>query len=722
MKQKSTFTLPPEVSSTLNNPVTDDERLKILSNSGKNSILNSKRKIEFFIAMQTMRHELLSQAKVLDSSGCTKSLYIDLEALMPKTVHTIQKVWKKDDLSEKFIQLYHVLQPLMNHIQNQFLIDSECNRMTRSNSTRMNSNPVFKKLKEMEEVMRMVDAAVVDERCSELEIAFTRVKLTPQQISRRWSKDRIPTAPNLNICLRCKHESTNVPIENDEICDYNKKVIEKYNTDMKLWDKYMNEKSKAGDSATKKPAGMKSKPRMGKLKHPIIQCMCATSFCLSENDKNPTCPIRCIKKQESTQDNNINNNPFATTTDETSNELGRYKYEGLPYPMCTCPICQCKCSFTCYISDVPKLLFATRNCTSLFKTHHQQNISFSKEAQVSSCGEVRSMLGSMMGDAVKVGIQEAKNAFSRQYVQDTPQQLSKSSSLSTTSQSNFDKQLQQRTESLVYETIATNLSSKVRNIPMDTRVGLQKMIGGSSTIVELPGGPFNTKSIISGGQHGQNNHLGAKGNEGRAVQEGMLSNLDINFGTTVTEQYERLKDCRLKMLHDQKQKVNGKRNNDDNEMPVVTPMKKSRLSECTSSSSGNNTIDLTALKSDEASVSLSGGMHLFTAADEDVNRNNKSIVDQMHTRIVIRSRTELTALVNESKVRNKSTNDEETLKKRRKIIKRNLKLIRAAERKGEHIDNILAVTDNGKDLEGDNPMSSQDVLDSIAVLFSDEED
>ena len=54
-------------------------------------------------------------------------------------------------------------------------------------------------------------------------------------------------------------------------------------------------------------------------------------------------------------------------------------------------------------------------------------------------------------------------------------------------------------------------------------------------------------------------------------------------------------------------------------------------------------------------------------------------------------------------------------------MKKRLKLLTDSEQKREHLDNIRCVTDNGVKLMGDIPMSSQDVLERVSVLLSDDD-
>ena len=71
--------------------------------------------------------------------------------------------------------------------------------------------------------------------------------------------------------------------------------------------------------------------------------MCAKSFCVSQSDNAPNCPIRCLK--------DLKNDDGAIVLQE------RYEYTGMP-KSCSCPICSCTCSFAFNVDDVAKIMAA----------------------------------------------------------------------------------------------------------------------------------------------------------------------------------------------------------------------------------------------------------------------------------------------------------------------------------------------------------------------------
>ena len=126
-------------------------------------------------------------------------------------------------------------------------IESSSKKSTRSHSSKFDRerNPVVSILEEMEVVMRKVDLAVIEDRTADLYAAYTKVKLTGEQRTRLWKKERVPIGLNLSTCVMCGHASTNYPIENDSMFKSNTEALAKFKKDTKLWDKYICKKGRA---------------------------------------------------------------------------------------------------------------------------------------------------------------------------------------------------------------------------------------------------------------------------------------------------------------------------------------------------------------------------------------------------------------------------------------------------------------------------------------------
>ena len=145
---------------------------------------------------------------------------------------------------------------------------------------------------------------------------------------------------------------------------------------------------------------MKRRPVRKEIKSPIIQCMCSTSYCLGnfDNARN-SCPIKCLKQNFSTLHQNSSDNTSTTLTknatinddsnspegisysetscvveDGGSGTAGASRYPFTSFPRsCSCPICKCKCNFSCRIVDVPKIMLQKKS-EATKKTKQRQYI------------------------------------------------------------------------------------------------------------------------------------------------------------------------------------------------------------------------------------------------------------------------------------------------------------------------------------------------------------
>ena len=186
MKQNNSIALPRQIASATNAPIKDSERIQILNiNSKGSTIMDTSRKRQFFLYLLNIRHNILTHAKNLDQSGRTKNIEKDLDAALPSSRRMIERDWKTDILGTKFVELYQPMETMTNCLKEQFLAQSQCRTVTRSNSAAVESNPVLEALEKMEEVMREVDLAVIETRTKSLYAAFKKAKLTPKQRSRR---------------------------------------------------------------------------------------------------------------------------------------------------------------------------------------------------------------------------------------------------------------------------------------------------------------------------------------------------------------------------------------------------------------------------------------------------------------------------------------------------------------------------------------------------------
>ena len=558
----------------------------------------------------------------------------------------------------------------------------------RSTSSLRQNPPGVELLDQFIRVMQEVEEAVIDDRTKSLFTGFKYVTLTKEQKCRRWSKDRVPTTPQWQICPNCNHRSTNLPIENDAVDLHNKQLNETFQKDLKLWQEYEKAKAK-GDHRARKPAHLNRCPRdtrNGSFKQHIIMCMCSTSFCTSVRDDTTNhCPIKCMRdkttpKEQQTQENNNN---CIVVDDEQQKE--RYPFEGSPYPKCTCPICACKCNFACTLQQFGTVLSKTRNLGGgeNFNTTNGQP---TNPTSSSSSTNIKNILS----EALKTGFTEMRANLRRQQAREIIE-LCNSSSSSASSSPNNDKSIkisqaiEQQCKSLICETAASNIVMESPKIDMSEKLQMQQEMGASTT-VQLPGCVFDTRNIMSGATHGKHNRLGTT--KERKVLPGMITNLDIDFSVLSDEylkQAEAAKSAAAKMssgMHESK-----------------------------------NFVDLMSIESNSPREN-DNTTAVKTEASSSVVDGTDDVILKMHHQIVRLARSSMTRLMDDVI---ENGNSEEKRMERRRIMKR-IKLIEKSEQMGTHLNNIKCVTDNGDRLVGTAPMSSQDVLKRVNIILSDAEE
>ena len=299
MKQMSNSILPPQIASATKTPVTDPEKVGILS-VVCSGVFPTKDKKAFFATTFACRPNILAYASTLDKCSVTTNLSKLLDNILHQKTSDFSKsskAWKNTKLTSLFLKLHPPFEKMLKHIREQMRIESSARKSIQSRITHFDKerNPVVSVLEQMEEVMRKVELAVIEGRTTDLYAAYMKVKLTGKQRTRLWQEERVPSGPNLSTCVMCGHSSTNLPVENNGIIKFNTEALTKFKKDTKLWDEYVCKKAKSDPSAVK-PSHLNSCPHKRQLKEPIIQCMCATSFCLSIRNNNMNgCPIKCLK-------------------------------------------------------------------------------------------------------------------------------------------------------------------------------------------------------------------------------------------------------------------------------------------------------------------------------------------------------------------------------------------------------------------------------------------
>jgi len=188
------------------------------------------------------------------------------------------------------------------------------------------------------------------------------------------------------------------------------------------------------------------------------------------------------------------------------------------------------------------------------------------------------------------------------------------------------------------------------------------------------------------------------------VHQGMLSRTQIDFGTTVSEQYKLMLNCK-----------NASTTPANNAVPNVTPASQS----VTEASNGVALMDLVNLIG-EMSVERNkcdDGTAKIGIEDEGENADDVIALD-MHRRLVKRATAQYNDMIDNAY----EEGDDDEKKRKRKKVSKNLNSLKKAKKESRHLDNVKCVTRNCEKLRGDNKMSSQDVLDRMQIIFNDEEE
>jgi hypothetical protein len=667
MKQNKDSRLPPQIRSATAAAISQAERIHQLGKQGKNAIMNTNDKRTFFLRTLELKAEIMGHAHDMDSCDPTKNLVASLRLILPENTTAVKSVWKRNELSTRFLQLQEPFLYMAKCIREQNSIEAANRSNTRqylSNQCHEEANGVLAIFDQVIDVVRRIDQEVIHERTKKLYEKVSKVNLTLAQRERRWSADRVPLNTNEQVCPMCRHKTLNYPIENDGIDTQNRENLVKYEKQQIEWDAYKNEISKGNQPSTKP-----TRPAKRIFKELIVQCMCAVSFCVSIRDDNTNhCPISCI---------NCDNQQ-------------RYPFTGVPFETCSCPICMCQCQFACTVEDLPALLWSTTLANSAAVPNFDDNSQH--QQQLTSSSPVTTLFKNAVGDGVQLGMTWMKDELVKQQQQSSSSSASFSTGVKDT--------IQQRSQSLICEQAAVNIASRSKNVSTRERLQLQRELGPPETNVILPGATFNTRSLMASGQHARNNRLPVS-TQGQPIA-GMRSNLKIDF-STVSDEYKRA--CN-EVLHFNPNTNNG--------------MTSSAVG---SGGAGGELLDLT-IEDGEGSTNsyltiagtTSVNMDVAKKGDKSNNDAGDEAVLKMHERILSRLRDQMTVVAEDRLQNGKSPEN----KKKRKRLLENLKFIEKSERDGTHLNNIKAVTSGGKTLNGENALCSQDVIDRVEILNDDD--
>ena len=706
MKQAKDPKMPKLGSSLRNNdPITEDELVYQLTIKKQGARMLSKDKKVFLLAVLKNKLEILLQAKTFDSSIGT-SLYAGLCSLMPVNTRVVTREASNSDLAVLVAQLLNPFKKLRQHILAQYKEerDQMGHNLRSSSNQSPKETPVLILLNESFGLLENLEKDVYSHRSVPTkDTAVMPVKLTSLQRQRKWSADLVPVPKQLQLCAMCGHKTTNLPPENQEVIEYNDQKEKEYQDSLKAWDSYMRKVSN-GDKSVKKPNGLKRRPqrRGHRAKEPIIVCKCSISYCLGNSDgESNCCPIKCSKFNIK---NNINDNDVVGDSLKKCEKNNDFPSDSRSsrYPFmnegngkyCSCPICMCKCSFACRVSDVPKILLCRQ-------VQGKDSTDLKLEEQIGYDTKAPFFFQDIFKESAKICYKTIKEQGTAENLRRRlASQVPKEGLLD----SDNDVSIENRGVAAACEFAATNIVSRSQALTMLTRKEMKRGIGKPSTIVKLPSGDFfNTKLIAGNNQHSTNNKLGGDFNGSKNSFEphaGMKSNLEIDWSKQ-SDQYIDL----IEHYSDVKKEAKGKPEpiiddyeDDDDSIQFlnVKPAAKKHKDD--------------VIINREYTKKSTAVQPLVKIKSEFGNNSSVSKVSNMHSRIIKKARNKLTRAIKKTL----ETPSSEEVKVQARKLKSTVLMIENSEITNSNLNIIKAVTSDGKDLELDN-VSSEEVLERVSL-------
>ena len=183
----------------------------------------ASQKKKFLLNVLTNKTELLEQCNVFDSfmnTGLENAISISI----PENTRVINRDSKNVDLAAMVSRLLPSLHMLQKYSKSQYEAEAKRKHNLRTSTQDQHKpSPIKVLLEEAEEVYEKIETLSYKKRSKPAIYSVTKpIKLTPVQRERRWSEDRVLIAKQLQLCPSCGHQSTNLPLENDEIAGFNK--------------------------------------------------------------------------------------------------------------------------------------------------------------------------------------------------------------------------------------------------------------------------------------------------------------------------------------------------------------------------------------------------------------------------------------------------------------------------------------------------------------------
>ena len=595
--------------------------------------------------------EMIKKAELLDAvmGGHIATL---LKDLVPSSVTVIKRKSNNKQLATYIGRLFQPLHMLRYYLQTQFDVSEDPNQtLTRSvlQERQKKNCKIMAILDASYELYTNLEKDAVSRRVVPAEMTLCKpIKLTNEQRDLSFTAECVPIIEVYKKCVMCGHACVNLPPTNLQIDAHNQQQEEDYQKKLKL---YENNLKAAVDGRPSQTAPTR-RPYRRNFKQPILMCLCSKSYCLGDfSGSTDGCPIKC------------------------KNEHGqRYGFDGVP-KSCSCPICKCKCSFACQISDVDKLILARKV--------NGQATAQPKISSFDYSTTTPNFLRDIMSDAFQFGIQSHKKKVLREET--------------ARSTIEVDQELQNHLLSVAATNACHNASlNNSQKLTLKDRKELRLGLGKPNTKVRLPSGNvLDTNTLVgSPDKHASNNRLSNRPSSKIAsISPGMRTRLDIDYGDICTSFDDIISENKLA-------------NTTSAGSNVESSLKKEECTEkkCVKSTTYKNDSNIKKVEVGET-------IELLVSSSED---ESLSKMEKMHDRMVKRARRNIS-----QSIKNRLLNDNENEKQQTKKWKQTVSNLLKSKENGSHLDIIkdVTTTERGSLLETENPPSSQDMFNRVSVYY-----
>ena len=629
--------------------VTENELIYQLERSSRGAHMLSQQKIDFLCEIHVNQVEMIKKAALLDTvmGGNIATLLRDQ---IPSSITLIKRKSNNSQLAKYIVRLFKPLHLLRDYLQTQFDDTEDQNQtLTRQASQHRQEKKckIMTILDKSHELFSNLEKDAVSRRVLPAEMTLCKpIKLTNEQRDFTFTPEQVPVIEKYKKCVMCDHECVNLPPTNLEIDTHNKQQEVEYQRKLKLFE---NNLKAAADGRHSQSAPTR-RPYRRNFKQPILMCMCSKSYCLGDfSGGSDGCPIKC----------NLQNGQ-------------RYCFEGVP-KSCSCPICKCKCSFACHISDIDKLILAR-------KVNGPETLQ--KKSSFDYSTTTPNFLRNIMSDAFQFGIQNHQK------------EVLKSTAVQPSVEVNTENQnhLLAIAASSACHNAALNIVTDSQKLTLKDRKELRKGLGVPNTKVRLPSGnQFDTKTLVgSPDKHASNNRLNTRpDSKVGSYSPGMRTRLDIDYGDICSSFDDVIRDSNKSASKTTK--------------------------ECTNVNSSLKTKEFAESKCDikqKKSHAMKETIELLdSSSSED---ENVLKIKKMHQRMVKRARRNIS-----QSVENRLSNDNEDKKKETSKWKKTVRKLLHSKDNGTHLDIMknVTTTEEGNLLDADNPPSSQDMLSRVSVYY-----